>query len=133
MTDEMIVKALGCCSWQDEKCCEKCPLDKKETNTFCNVDLMQSALDLINRQKAEIEKLNDMLDRATDYEAETYNEYKEECATVEKLEMEIRMLRATTEQLNKKLDEMTLGDLLVFKIHKFIEAVKGAKDNGRNE
>ena len=58
MTDNEIIKALECCSWQDEKNCSKCPLDKKETNTFCTVDLMKNTLELINRQKAEIKELN---------------------------------------------------------------------------
>ena len=54
MTDNEIIKALECC--KDLKCSE-CP---KKTNLFktdCDVKLCQEAIDLINRQKAEIERL----------------------------------------------------------------------------
>lgn len=138
MTDREIIRAFEHCRTSDTlEACKNCPGLQgnmcAEGKTYISNGLIEKVLALLKRQALEIEKLYDMLDCAQSHEAEAYNDYKEECATVEKLEMEIRVLRATTEQLNKKLDEMTLGDLLVFKIHKFIEAVKGAKDNGRNE
>ena len=49
MTDNEIIKALECCGGE-EKWCQDCPLDKKETNTFCTVDLAKASLDLIDRQ-----------------------------------------------------------------------------------
>ena len=58
-TDEEIIKALECCCKDNyEGDCPKCPL---QLNGNCNVILAEHALDLINRQKAEIESLNDML------------------------------------------------------------------------
>lgn len=54
MNDNDIIKALECCAnanWIDE--CEGCPLYDTEK---CINTVMQNALDLINRQKAEIEK-----------------------------------------------------------------------------
>ena len=52
MTDEQIIKALGCCGAQD---CGKCPYAgfTKECGSLSIL-----ALDLINRQKAENEKLD---------------------------------------------------------------------------
>lgn len=56
MTDNEIIKALECCLVLHK--CEECPCDF-DTNgkTLCN-DLGLKIFDLINRQKAEIEKLN---------------------------------------------------------------------------
>ena len=51
MTDNEIVKTLECCA---EDKCRECPL----LNDDCGeVILCKNALDLINRQKAEIERL----------------------------------------------------------------------------
>lgn len=54
-TDEEITKALQCCS---EPCaeCDECPLYCIGANCS-SFELQRYALDLINRQKAEIEKL----------------------------------------------------------------------------
>ena len=51
MTDEQIIKALECCTSTTEIGCELCPY----SNTVnCLLRSTQDALDLINRQKAEI-------------------------------------------------------------------------------
>ena len=58
MTDEQIIKALECCCDIIGNRCSECPsyLQKKD-NDFCQEDLHNFALKLINRQKAEIERL----------------------------------------------------------------------------
>ena len=53
MTDKEIIKALECCS---KKECYKCP--NYSEGIECGEALLILALDLINRQKAEIEILN---------------------------------------------------------------------------
>lgn len=53
MTDEKITELLKHCS--DNGSCGECVFDNG--NAHCINKLMQHALDLINRQKAEIEKL----------------------------------------------------------------------------
>ncbi len=58
MTDEQIIKALENCGGAGE--CQKCPLnDLGEGISLCIPHLTQNALDLINRQKAEIEELKE--------------------------------------------------------------------------
>ena len=52
MTDNEIIKALECCC-NAIKCDEYCPLKHKSSIIDCNKEF----LDLINRQKAEIERL----------------------------------------------------------------------------
>ena len=51
MTDNDIIKALECCISSEN--CDICP----KYSTTCIDDLMKQALDLINHQKAEIERL----------------------------------------------------------------------------
>ena len=54
MTDNEIIKALECCYTSYD--CEDCPYYCSDKDC---PDLLMNALDLINRQKAEIEKLLD--------------------------------------------------------------------------
>jgi hypothetical protein len=59
MTDNEIIKAMECCSCNSVDDCDDCPrfdVDDK-TTVDCMCCLMREALDLINRQKAEIERL----------------------------------------------------------------------------
>lgn len=54
MTDEDIKKALECCVSDDyDESCIKCPARKYKG---CDYTLHKNALDLIDRQQAEIEK-----------------------------------------------------------------------------
>lgn len=56
MNDNEIVKALECCTSENGKDCEDCPCKNftyKRGNGGCCNSLMEYALDLINRQKAE--------------------------------------------------------------------------------
>lgn len=58
MTDKEIIKALECCI-SDENC-ENCPLHHKKIENACTltvVEFYKEILDLINRQQAEIERL----------------------------------------------------------------------------
>lgn len=62
MSDNEIKKALECCT--DFKC-ENCPCEDNSEFT-CTEILMEDALDLINRQQAEIERLQKLLDDKCD-------------------------------------------------------------------
>lgn len=74
-TDEEIIKALECCiSATTDGACVGCPFNKQK---LCDKDqwaLERYALDLINRQKTEIEALkmefSEMRDKANSYKAE---------------------------------------------------------------
>ena len=56
MTDNEIIKALECCASVDDGCLTDCPLYDGDDSCFST--LLKPTLDLINRQKAEIERLN---------------------------------------------------------------------------
>lgn len=55
MEDYEIIKALECCKNED---CDNCPFFKYP-KSICRWDVWDCALDLINRQKAEIERLRE--------------------------------------------------------------------------
>lgn len=56
MTDNEIIKALECCSTSKVNC-TNCPYDGDDLLRPCSCNLMKDAIDLINRQKAENERL----------------------------------------------------------------------------
>lgn len=62
MTDTEIIKALECCCKNNN--CEGCPLDYLTFSSQCASELAVKSLDLINRQKAEIERLKKLLEEA---------------------------------------------------------------------
>ena len=75
MTDNEIIKALECCS--NGEPCANCPCQKQCDET----DLAEIALDLINRQQAEIERLkieNQSLRSAANSYKLHYNEARAE-------------------------------------------------------
>ena len=57
MPENKTIKALECCSFDDVKKCDTCPYYEKETKTYCVNDLIKDTLDLSKYQKAEIERL----------------------------------------------------------------------------
>ena len=60
MTDNEIIKALKCCI-QGDQCAYSCPYDDDGSDcNKCTSALAKDALDLINRQKAEIEEFKSM-------------------------------------------------------------------------
>ena len=60
MTDAEIIKALECCTkGNTSDVCVDCPLITTDMCTDVENGLMKLALDLINRQKAEIERLKE--------------------------------------------------------------------------
>lgn len=66
MTDEQIIKALECCATDDGDDCSQCPYGNivyKSGSGGCVNRCRKDALDLINRQKAEIERLTDLSDQ----------------------------------------------------------------------
>ncbi len=62
MTDNDIIKALKCCVNDD---CLNCPRWSEEWSCGVCADFLPSVLSLVNRQKAEIESLRDII-RVTD-------------------------------------------------------------------
>lgn len=76
MTDNEIIKGLECCS-RDEKSnkytCKKCPYVVIEG--FCYDKVIRDAIDLINRQQAEIERLQKQNEYLKSIETDKINEF----------------------------------------------------------
>lgn len=53
MTENEIIEALECCRGDYSTDCDNCPNEK----TCDEIDVVSSAIDLINRQRSEIERL----------------------------------------------------------------------------
>ena len=63
LTDNEIVKALECCK-SDTVLCNECPYDKIGE---CIEKMCADSIDLINRQKAEIEQLQTLVNEMSDF------------------------------------------------------------------
>lgn len=76
MTDNEIIKALECCTTFPERMCGKCTLQEECLTELCVAE--KNALDLINRQKAEIERLEELVYLADSETANVRDLYFEE-------------------------------------------------------
>ena len=78
MTDNEIIKALECCGNIVDSTCKGC-VYHETYNASCVVRLMRDALDLINRQQAEIERCerlcNSLDDQMADAKIDTLKHF----------------------------------------------------------
>jgi hypothetical protein len=89
MTDNEIIKALECCTTNGASC-KGCPAFVKVDRSNCK-KYFRGAIDLINRQKAEIDDLNKDL---ADTIALNYEERKGLKAEIEDLKMQVKVYEA---------------------------------------
>lgn len=96
MTNEQIIKALECCSsdaFNDSKeRCTGCKYDGADKNLFCFEVLEKDALDLINRQKAELSKKDTEIDILIRKKESLNDEIAEVKAELETLEYKYRYI-----------------------------------------
>ena len=85
MTDNEVIKALECCINDD---CDNCP----DTFGNCEHNAMRNALNLINRQQEEIEKLQKVNDSFTDI-GKLYSEIKVEAVKEFADRLQIRCIK----------------------------------------
>ena len=85
MTDNEIIKALVCCVHRTCNECIRQPIEYGRTERDCKSGLMKSALDLINRQKAEIENLSIALETTRNNLADTRQELNNAETEIERL------------------------------------------------
>ena len=62
-TDEEVIKALECCAHAD---CMNCPRWSEEWTSGMCADFLSDVLDIINRQRAEIERQNDIIGKISE-------------------------------------------------------------------
>ena len=104
MTDAEIIKALECCTTKGAKCSD-CPAFKKVDRSDCK-KYFRGAIDLINRQKAEIERLkneNDILSKNADTAFQDgLNEAQDLYAEQVKAEIKSEAIKEFAEHLKEK-------------------------------
>ena len=78
MTDNEVVKALECCTDME---CSKCPMNYDDCEERDFETLVKRAIPIFNRQKAEIERLEDILNAVDNtigyFKAKTIKEFAE--------------------------------------------------------
>lgn len=83
-TDEEIIRALECCVAGRVANCDECPFDKCCTDGTNK--MLNNALDLINRQRAEIDWLTSAVNNSTQEFLKLHDTYQEQRAEIERLE-----------------------------------------------
>ena len=113
MTDNEIIKAFECCV---KGVCDRarCPKYDSDEHTvvhqFCRRKIMLEALDLINRQKAEIERFADIGKMYSEIKAEAIKEFAERVKEKSsKLEM---VCSGAVVKRDYTIDEKTLNNLV---------------------
>lgn len=101
MTDEQIIKALECCNTDvRESTCPKCAFYKKHR---CSTLMLNAISDLIDRQKAEIERNKGVIKLLE-------KDVEDEKAEIENLKVELKAMRGAANsyklELERKEDEL---------------------------
>lgn len=133
MIDNEIKKALECCCTLEGVGCRNCP-QYDIHSAMCVKNLIRNALDLINRQKAEILELQkriinwraDMDYRPDEIKSEAIKEFAERV----KLYIDVGHLRPPTEQCFSELDVVNMIDNLV-KERTEVETNQRKEDEGK--
>ena len=106
LTDKEIIKALECCKRDfSMRNCLDCPYNK-EKSAKCMSFMIEDALDLINRQQAEIEKLNEEkanFDNTILYDLEQVHKISEKSKTEAIKELAEKTNKMITEIYNKHI------------------------------
>lgn len=134
MTDKEIIKALEICGDDDAGCME-CPFEKQY---FCRTTLSSNALDLINRQQAEIERLKNSYKQCA-YERDVFlRENPVEMALLideqaEKLKtIKTEAIKEFADRLKEKIGDSHFQNygLAILEIHDLVKEMVG-EENGR--
>lgn len=97
MTDNEIIKALECCM-KGNNCGGCCPYDDEDdTCEECTSKLTKDALDLINRQKAEIKEKDEMLSAQADIIRTLERVLEDKTAEIERLQRKYELSKAERE------------------------------------
>lgn len=125
MTDNDIVKALECCAGDDG--CDVCPMYKPSSE--CITELQGKALDLINRQKAELQKAKAELKETTEkFNCQQYV-YADLSDIIKDKNAEIEKLQADYSSMQSTLAKMSMGvaEAKAEAIKEFAEKVKATQ------
>jgi chromosome segregation ATPase len=143
MTDNEIIKALECCAGNTEEKCRECPFHKLKIS--CIDGLERNALDLINRQKAEIEELRKakVVYETVDYSSGDLEDALEEIDRLKiendslrtagnSLKMHLKKAKEEIEGLKNKIEHLVcfLVEVRIDAIKEFAERLKNNSEYG---
>lgn len=127
-TDEEVIKALEYHSDPAKTCVSECAYGYQR---YCGSKMAKDALDLINRQKAEISALTSAVDNSTQEFLELHDKYQEQKAEIERYEKENGekfnkwlLLDERTKERYAELYEEAKGVVRVEAIKEFAEKLK---------
>ena len=106
MTDKEIIKALECCRDKIFKGCDNCPMDE---DNDCIEIVCANAVDFINRQQAEIDRLKAEHEKTTVYCANLFDKYEKTKIAKESLENTFKDVRTEAIKEFAKKVENKLG------------------------
>lgn len=133
MTEDEIIKALECCDFVDIKACEECPLYR---SFDCRFIIIDKSLDLINRQKAEIERLKSYK-KTSHYWYKKCNELVYELQTTKseaiKEFAERLKYRAYKTRIKNMETEKVLYYMDEFKLDNLVKEMTEGQDDGSNK
>ena len=128
MTDDEIMKALELCANRTIHSCKSCPCNS--SGCACNEKLNGGALDLINRQNAEIDRLKNELHGKVDYIHEQReviddlkDKYNKKGLTVE-VAFDKEQLEKIVHDCVKKGYELQINEIRNEAIREFAELIK---------
>ena len=112
MTDNEIIKALDCFSGK-EIYCKNCAYRDNSNMGICRRNAAKDTIDLINRQRAEIEDLKDKNEHLAVFLTEAKAEAIKEFAEKVRRYIDVGHLRPPTELCFSELDVVNIIDNLV--------------------
>lgn len=129
MTDNEIVKALERCNGlapTDEVDCELCPFCDYDAHTKCTEELAKNVLYLIDRQKAEIERLENYIENIRCVNADLLDNHE-----ISIKEARAEAIKEFAERLKDELKVSTLWGLVSFdRIDNLVKEMTEGNSNG---
>ena len=104
LTDKEIVKVLGCCIKEEHKDCMHC--GEYVSQFDCMRNAISNALDLIHRQKAEIERLTERKEFWENMHDKVVNQFENLEDKIEEYENALVMKQYRITELQKQVDEL---------------------------
>lgn len=103
MTDKEIIQALECCRDKIFKGCDNCPMDE---DNDCIEIVCANAVDLINRQQAEIEGLQKTLENRKEADRIALEAYEQLLYENDYQQAEIEKMKVRIDAFDKAFDEV---------------------------
>ena len=121
MTDNEIIKALGLCT-QDHCYARECPIFEGTSSVDCRAELIKKCNDLINRQKAEIERLEKYSKKCFDAREKIVDDTKKHYEGLYQTAKETVRNEAITE-FAERLKEKQWSAHTTFGVREFVEVI----------